>query len=450
MNKNELNGAFAGIDDDLISNYFKIGAEYKHKRKKRIKWYTAIAACLAVAIMVPLLISIIGVSRTDIENVGNSGTIDSHLPQNAEMVPVKLFTDGQSLYFTNAFNGQQLIKYDGDDTVLEQVIGKTDDKRVIFGNMLFYTNAEGAFAKDIQSGELIQLLAFGNEMPYPVTAIAGYDPSDSNEAIVIDKEDIEEDCSGFILVGRKVFFLHNAQKSLGVDRRWLGEEYWSTIYSFDFDSGARVTIKHLHFVDGYEYFEYITEDPDVTVRHTGNSHIESIYEYNGVLYYFNFFGGISELRRYDIATAEDTCIYSSERGAYSINWGNGKVYFSESTGEEDTGDERIMIYVTLDLNDVNNIIKKKVKEKNMWVEFDADNDLFYSLYEHKIISFEWNDAENYTVLHEISDEINGPIYDIEVTDNKLYFSYQAGVDKYCIVEVSEGKERIIVENGKAC
>ncbi len=452
MNRKELNYAFEAMDDDLINNYFKIGAEYKLKRKKKLKWAAAIAACLAVAIMIPLLIYNIGAPHTDIGNVGNNGTIDSQLPPNTKMVPVELFSNGQNLYFTNAFNGQQLIKYDGNDTVLEQVIGKPNDKRVVSGNMLFYTNDEGAFAKDLQSGRLTQLLSFGNEMPYPVTAIDGYDPE--RGAIAIDKTDIEEKCSDFILVGRKVFFLHNAQKGLSVDWRWLGEEYWSSIYSFDLDSGARETVKHLHFVDGYEYFEYITEDPDVTVKHTDNSHIESIesiYEYSGALYYFNFFGGISKLHKYDMATAEDTCIYSSETGAYSINWGNGKVYFSESTGEESTDDERIMIHVTLDLNDVNSIIKTRVKEKNMWVECDADNNLFYSLYERKIISFEWNDPENFTVLHELSDNIDGSIiYDIKVVDDKLYFSYQDSGYKYCIVEVYEGKEKIIVENGKAC
>ncbi len=442
MNRNELNYAFTCIDDGLINNYFKIGTEYRPKRNKRIRWCVAIAACLAVVVMVPLLMNIIAVPNTNVGNSENNGIIDTHLPQNAEMVSVELFSDGQNLYFTNAFNGQQLIKYNGKDTVLEHVIGKPSDNRVFSGNMLFYTTDEGAFAKDCQSGKITKLLTFGNKMPYPITAIDGYDPE--RGAIAVDKTAIEEDCSAFILVERKVFFIHNAHKSIGIDGRYLAEEYWSTIYSIDLDTMERETIKSQHGVDALIRLVYVTEDTNLGIVFPNALDTESLYEYGGSVFYFSNFG---QIRKYDTATNEDACVYASENAFYDVYWGDGKAYFAESTDQEN-----IKTHVTLDLNDADNIIKREIKQEYTLslLEYDPKNDLFYSLHKGSIISFKWNDAESFNVLHELSDDINGSIYDIKVVSDKLYFSYSNGSDKYFIVEVCDGKERIIVENGKAC
>ncbi len=443
MNKTILNDALSGIDDDLLNNYFKIGAEYKTKRQKRLKWASAIAACLLVAVIVPCVVSITGVNKphTDIENTGSDDIIDSQIADNMEMKPVNLFSDGQNLYFTNAFNEKQLIKYDGYDTILAQVEGRPADNRVFTDNMLFYTNSEGAFVKDLQSGKLTQLMSFGYEMPYQVTAINGYDPEQG--AIPVDKSETKEECLSFTVIGKKVFFIHNARKSLGINYRFLGEEYWSTVYSFDMDSKEMTTVISIHSVDSLGY-EYITEDPDCIDNLAGGMYIKSLCAYDEALFYFL---SNSEINKYDPKTQADACIYSSTNSIYDVYWGDGKVYFSESTDQEG-----VVIHVILSLDATATVTKVETTQNYIlgFLKYDAQKDLFYSLCDGAIISFPWSDAENYSVIHEISDNVKGVVNDVIFINDKLYFSYSTDGKLYYIVEVDDGEETIIIENGKPC
>ncbi len=439
-----LMDAVGYIDDGYLNGYFETKYDLIRKnkiRKRVIKWSSAVACCLLVAILLPVLNSLPA----------------NELKGSGLYVEAPLISNGEQLFFIDNKYKNGLYGYDNEKSSLQNIVNTEVESCEFVGNTLFYYNSDGLFMRNIESADEQLILEFGKETRFAVKTV--------DDKTVLDA-DVFEKCSDFIVDGEIVFFLYRATKTICIENNSrVGTEILTDIYSFNISTAVLSSMKSEHMVSINQSNHKFTTDDSVQFTLSDISaqpedylanqvYIIDLYKYGDDLFYCAESGKIYRL---NANTKETALLYNSEsyRGFSSarLAWNNGVGYFVEDLDE---------LYLTkISLAD-GNILRKKLSVNNGWKSycFDETSNSYYSVIDTQIVRIECDDPQNRTVVgdmfeifYDIGQDIYGmDIEDIAIVDNKVFLLYTDPLhrtDDYCIVKLQNGNAKIIVKNGKA-
>ena len=430
---NVLIDAIGYIDDQNLKKYFSAKEKQskqnttKRKMSPKLKWMSAAAACLVLMISLSFAVVINNIRKEPLKT--------------NEYSSVKLYSDGQKLYFIDTRGQSALLSYDIENGEINTVLNETVSSFAITDQEMLYTTPSGLYMRNTETGAEQKVMDFSGSKTDTVTSV--------NDKPLFENT-IIEGCSDFNKNGSTVYFLYGAEKKLSYDEHTvIGSEGWSTIFALNTITNELTALKTTHNIQSFlSEQEFITDKPEIPVL-LKDSNIYNLHFYNDELYYTV---DSAEIRSIKADGTEDNTVYTSNGTIRHIYWNDNCVYISETT---DYSNNIEAYHTKLSLNDKSVLYKTKV-ELSLFSTFDSScydkaNDRFYTVFENNIISFVFENPADHDVLYTFNNNIDSMCANLIVVGGDLFCSYYDAVsdnsDCY-IVRIANDQEKIIVKNDK--
>jgi len=341
---------------------------------------------------------------------------------------IKMFSDGDILFC--AMN-DKLYSYDNESQKFNLILNEPVYEVLVFNNFLFYTNKKGLYYLLLDTSEKRSIVEFGKETIEQY--IKGGD---------IYYNFVREYCNNLYMYENSLYFVYCINIDIMPDTHTVnGMEKWIVLYRFDVETQSiknvktsyrnsmlnDISINDLYIRDGILYYHNSTEVYSIELS-TGCEKIIYQTPYNH-----------STITKIDWLENSFNCIEIIENDNTILNQSKIGNYFSNY---DMSGVEIYSLHIDFDLFHSLNI-------NDMF--FDNKSQTYYTTRENTLISFKFDEVQNYSTIIAI-EKNSHEIYNIIKINDELFVSINDGISKVSssILLISKRNEITnLTKNGKA-